>query len=189
MVGEEEVSKVTEELWGAEFTLQEWVQLGGAGWLSSATVAFRRRPTPWGIETLLGIPKLITGAVLGCSTIRLEELVAVPLAVVTEIGPSTASVGTVAVRVVSLRIVQAAAWTEPKRTTVVPAKEVPVMVTMSPGAAVVGVNVVRVGGSWAGAVTVNVEARFKMPAPDKVTSIVAPPVQVSKILVTMGTLV
>lgn len=59
------LSKVTMELAGEETTLHEVIKLIGRGSPSSVTLARRRTPTPWGIEMLDGMARVMTGAVFG----------------------------------------------------------------------------------------------------------------------------
>ena len=128
----------------------------------------------------------MTGAALGWRMVRVDKLVAVPLGVVMEMGLLAARVGTTAVTLVSLLTVKEAAEMLPKRTAVVPASFVPVIVTKSPGAAEEGVNELIEGGGGGGAVTMKFVERLMIPAAERVESRVALPVQLPKILVPMG---
>jgi hypothetical protein len=81
----------------------------------------------------------------GRMTTKLVLLVAVPAGLVTVMGPVVAPAGTVAVICVALLMVKAAA-TPLKRTSVVPVKFVPVMVTEAPMRPEVGEKLAMVGG-------------------------------------------
>jgi hypothetical protein len=81
----------------------------------------------------------------GRMTTKLVPLVAVPSGVVTVMGPVVAPAGTVAVICVLLLTVKVAA-TPLKRTSVVPVKFVPVMVTDAPTGPDAGEKLVMVGG-------------------------------------------
>jgi hypothetical protein len=78
-------------------------------------------------------------------TVNVPALVAVPIAVVTWIGPVIAPWGTVAVICVGEFSTKAAASTPPNLTELVPEKLVPVITTWEPGDPLVGANEVIVG--------------------------------------------
>jgi uncharacterized MnhB-related membrane protein len=89
----------------------------------------------------VGVNEAMLGA--GINVKLLEEL-AVPPGVVTDIVP-VAPFPTTAVMLVALTTVKEVAAVPPKLTAVAPVKSVPVMVTVSPVAADVGVNEAMVG--------------------------------------------
>jgi hypothetical protein len=78
-------------------------------------------------------------------TVKVVELVAVPLGVVTEIGPVVAPEGTVALIRVAFCTVKVVAETPLKRTAVAPVKFVPLIWTEVPTGPLVGLNDVIVG--------------------------------------------
>jgi hypothetical protein len=96
-----------------------------------------------------------TGAVV---TVKIATLVAVPPAVVREIVPVVAAVGTVAVTEVAV-LVENVAVTPLNLTEVTPVRFVPVMTTLVPTLPLVGVNDVIVGTP----VTVKLAALFAVP--------------------------
>jgi hypothetical protein len=105
----------------------------------------------------------IVGAAATVDTVKLAVLVPVPPALVTEIGPVVAPVGTVAVTCVSLLMVNVAA-VPLNFTEVAPVKPVPVTVTDDPTAPLAGENPLTVGaacvedeqpGSWNDAIRVS----------------------------------
>jgi hypothetical protein len=81
-------------------------------------------------------------------TVKLEELVPVPIALVTEIGPLTAPAGTVVEICVSETTLKVA-LTLPNLTVLAPLKFEPVIVTGSPTAPEDGLNEVTVGATSA----------------------------------------
>jgi hypothetical protein len=93
---------------------------------------------------LVGLNDVIVGAPV-VVTVKFVELVAVPLGVVTEIGPVVAPEGTVALIRVAFCTVKVAAETPLKRTAVAPVKFVPLIRTEVPTGPLVGLNDVIVG--------------------------------------------
>jgi hypothetical protein len=95
-------------------------------------------------------PESDSDTVRSCSapvpvTVKFVELVAVPLGVVTEIGPVVAPEGTVALIRVAFCTVKVVAETPLKRTAVAPVKFVPLIWTEVPIGPLVGLNDVIVG--------------------------------------------
>ena len=88
-----------------------------------------------------GVNELIVGAEI---KVKLLEEIAVPPGVVIDITP-VVPLATTAVMLVALTTVKEVAAVPPKLTAVAPVKSVPVMVTVSPVAADVGVNEAMVG--------------------------------------------
>src|SRR5438552_8633288 len=103
-------------------------------------------PTP----PLVGEKLVIVG---GGMTVKLLELLAVPPAVVTLIGPLEAPAGTVAVIAVAELTVKLA-LVPLNRTALAPVKLVPLMVTLVPTGPLAGVKLVMVGGLSLETVTV-----------------------------------
>ena len=95
-------------------------------------------------DPLVGLKPLITGAGAAVTS-KLPELVPVPAEFWTEIGPSVAPAGTVAVIWVGELTVNVAD-VPLKRTVVAPVKFVPVMTTEVPTGPLVGLKPVTVGG-------------------------------------------
>lgn len=93
------------------------------------------------------------------STVKFDELVPVPLGVVTLILPDTAPAGTVAVILVAEFTEKVVAATPPNFTAVAPVKPVPLMVTTVPTGPLVGVNEVIDGA----VVTVKSDALVAVP--------------------------
>jgi hypothetical protein len=93
---------------------------------------------------LVGLNDVIVGAPVAV-TVKFVELVAVPLGVVTEIGPVVAPEGTVAVIRVAFCTAKVVAETPLKRTAVAPVKFVPLIWTEVPTGPLVGLNDVIVG--------------------------------------------
>jgi hypothetical protein len=93
---------------------------------------------------LVGLNDVIVGAPV-VVTVKVFELVAVPLGVVTEIGPVVAPEGTVALIRVAFCTVKVVAETPLKRTAVAPVKFVPLIRTDVPTGPLVGLNDVIVG--------------------------------------------
>ena len=102
---------------------------------------------------VLGVRLVMTGAVFGTITVKEAALVAIPLGVVTAIGPLVAPVGTVKVMVVAFTTVKPVMAAPFRVTAVAPVKSVPVTVTVTVPLArpLVGVKLAMVG---AGVVTV-----------------------------------
>jgi hypothetical protein len=97
------------------------------------------------IGPLVGVTELMIGPGDAHVTVNGDELVAVPLAVCTEMGPVVASFGTSAVMLVGeLTVNDPAAPLNATRLT--PMKPVPVIDTLVPGGPLVGVKEVIVSG-------------------------------------------
>jgi hypothetical protein len=90
----------------------------------------------------VGVKLVIVGAAM---KVKVAVLVAVPPGVVTEIVPVFAPVGTFTVTLVAATVAGVAA-TPPKLTDVAPVRFVPVIVTVAPAPAEVGVKLVIAGG-------------------------------------------
>lgn len=97
--------------------------------------------TVWSVAAVVGVKELIIGAATNVK----PASVAVPAGVVTKTLPEAAALLTTAVMVVVFTTVKEAAAPPPKLTAVAQEKSVPVMVTVVPAAAVVGVNDVMAG--------------------------------------------
>jgi hypothetical protein len=93
---------------------------------------------------LVGLNDVIVGAPVAV-TVKFVELVAVPLGVVTEIGPVVAPEGTVALTRVAFCTLKVFAETPLKRTAVAPVKFVPLIWTEVPTGPLAGLNDVIVG--------------------------------------------
>jgi len=118
------------------------------------------------------------------------ELVPVPAAVVTEIGPFLAPDGTTAVICWSETTLNVVATVALNFTLVAPVKFAPLMVTVVPTGPLVGLNPLTVGAAVGGAVTVNAAELVAVP-PEVVTEIgplVAPLGTVAVIWVLLTTL-
>jgi hypothetical protein len=102
------------------------------------------------VPLTLMCPQSESDTVRSCSapvavTVKFVELVAVPLGVVTEIGPVVAPEGTVALMRVAFCTLKVFAETPLKRTAVAPVKFVPLIRTEVPTGPLVGLNDVIVG--------------------------------------------
>src|SRR5437588_9847751 len=86
-------------------------------------------PVPWISTTVPGGPLPGEKPVIERVGVKLVELVPVPAAVVTEIGPATAPLGTLALSWVGERTVKPDAATPPNLTLLAPLRYVPVMIT------------------------------------------------------------
>jgi hypothetical protein len=105
-------------------------------------------------------------------TVKLAELVAVPLGVVRVIGPVVAPLGTVAVTM-TLEFVVKLALVPLNVTAVAPVKLVPVIVTFVPTAPLVGEKLVIEG---AATVVVTVKLAELVPVPFAVVTLIVPEV-------------
>ena len=121
------------------------------------TTELLMKPVPFTVRVKAALPATaVFGARLvmvgvGSVTVKVAVLVAVPLGVVTAIGPLVAPVGTMKVMVVLFTTVKPVMATPFKVTAVAPVKSVPVTVTVAPVRPLVGVKPAMVG---AGVVTV-----------------------------------
>ena len=122
---------------------------------------------------LAGVNEVIVGAPVTV-TVKLVALVAVPPAVVMEMGPVVAPVGTVAVMCVALVTVKVVAEIPLNFTDVAPVNPVPVITTDAPIGPLVGVNDVIVGTG--AAVTVKLVALVAVPSAfvTEIVPVVAP---------------
>ena len=135
------------------------------------------------VAPVVGVKLVTVGA--ATVTVKFEALVAVPPGVTTWIGPLVAPVGTVVVIVVALTTVKVGWFVALNRTLVAPVRPVPVIVTATPTAPLVGVKLVTVGTGT----TVKVAALVAVP-PGVTTAIgplVAPAGTVVVIVVALTT--
>ena len=88
---------------------------------------------------------------VGSVTVKVPVLVAVPVGVVTAMGPLVAPVGTAKVMVVLFTTVKPVMATPFSVTAVAPVKSVPVTVTVAPATPLVGVKLAMVGTGTDGA--------------------------------------
>jgi hypothetical protein len=110
------------------------------------TVELLVKPTPVSVTTVPAGPLVGAMAVIDSVGVKFAALVALPAAVVTEILPATAALGTVAVICVADSTLYDAA--RPANFTLLaPLKFVPVIVTLLPVIAEVGVNELTVGAT------------------------------------------
>jgi len=98
---------------------------------------------------LLGLNEEIVGGGGGVVTVKLVALVAVPVGVVTAIGPVVAPVGTFALSELSEMSVKVA-LVPLKVTALVPVKPLPLIVTLVPAGPLLGLNEEIVGGGGGG---------------------------------------
>ena len=115
-------------------------------------------------DPLVGERPVMVG---GLTTVNALELVAVPPAVVTLIGPVVTPAGTIA-RIAVAEVTVKLALTELKVTEVAPVKFVPPMITLVPTGPLVGAKLVIVGGST----TVN--ALLLVAVPPAVVTLIGP---------------
>ncbi|MDQ7052316.1 MAG: hypothetical protein Q9P14_05295 [candidate division KSB1 bacterium] len=136
---------------------------------STAVAPVKLLPT---IETsvpsgpLVGVKLVIAGAGggVGCVTVNESALVAVPLGVVTAMGPLVAPAGTLARMRVSASTMNVAAAAPLNSTAVAPVKLLPTIETSVPSGPLVGVKLVIAGaGGGVGCVTVNESALVAVP--------------------------
>jgi hypothetical protein len=140
-------------IWVLEFTVyvaETWLNLTAVAPVKLVPAIATEVP----IGPTVGVKDVIVGAGTGVTS-KFVELVAVPSAFVTWIGPSVALLGTVAVMVVSLTTVNDPALRLSNSTSVTTGllKLVPVIVTVVPTGPLVGVNEVMVGSAACAAVT------------------------------------
>ena len=117
----------------------------------NATAVVPVKPEPLTVTLVptgpeVGENDVITGPAPFVVTVKLVELVPVPSAFATAIGPVVAPTGTVAWMLVSLTTVKLRAAVLLNVTPVAPVKFVPVIWTFVPTGPLVGVNDVTVGG-------------------------------------------
>jgi hypothetical protein len=155
---------------------------GTVAWISAAEVTVKLAPTVLKVtevapvkfvplivtlvptDPLVGEKPVIVGRL---TTVNALELIAVPPAVVTLIGPVVTPAGTVA-RIAVAEVTLKLALTELKVTEVAPVKFVPLMVTLVPTGPLVGAKLVIVGGST----TVN--ALLLIAVPPAVVTLIGP---------------